>query len=119
MATRTPGFVAVPTIPQVGIDPWQYYFLNSIKENIELLTGQRGDLGAGSRAVAKSQISVNAAPEQKMTRITAEGAGISVSGAQVPSLDDYAKLLSNVQELANDVAALRGTLNLLISQIKA
>lgn len=119
MATRTPGFVAVPTIPQVGIDPWQYYFLNSVKENIELLTGQRGDLGAGSRAVAKSQISVDVAPEQKMTRVTAEGAGISVSGAQVPSLDDYAKLLSNVQELANDVATLRGTLNLLISQIKA
>ena len=119
MAVRTPGFTALPSIPQINIDPWQYYFLNSVKENLELLTGQRGGVARSASAVFKSQISLDSAPEQKMTRVTAEGAGISVSGAQVPSLDDYAKLLSNVQELANDVAALRQTLNILISQIKA
>jgi hypothetical protein len=37
----------------------------------------------------------------------------------VPSLDDYTKLLVNVQQLANDVATVRNTLNTLIQQLKA
>jgi hypothetical protein len=54
-----------------------------------------------------------------MSRVTAEGAGFTISGVTVPSLDDYVKLLSNVQQLANDVASLRGTVNALIGQLKA
>jgi hypothetical protein len=54
-----------------------------------------------------------------MRQVTAEGAGFTVSNVTVPSLDDYVKLLSNVQQLANDVASIRNTLNVLIQQLKA
>jgi hypothetical protein len=53
-----------------------------------------------------------------MTQVTATGAGYTISGVTVPSLDDYIKLAQNVQSLANDVANLRSTLNALISQLK-
>jgi tRNA threonylcarbamoyladenosine modification (KEOPS) complex Pcc1 subunit len=46
------------------------------------------------------------------------GAGFTISGVTVPSLDDYNKLAVNVQQLANDVASLRATVNTLINQLK-
>jgi hypothetical protein len=53
-----------------------------------------------------------------MQRVTAEGKGYTISGNNVADLDDYAKLVVNVQELANDVAYLRNVLNGLIAQLK-
>jgi tRNA threonylcarbamoyladenosine modification (KEOPS) complex Pcc1 subunit len=53
-----------------------------------------------------------------MQRVTAEGAGFTISGVTVPSLDDYTRLVTNVQQIANDVAALRATVNALINQLK-
>jgi hypothetical protein len=53
-----------------------------------------------------------------MQRVTAEGTGFTISNVTVPSLDDYSKLVTNVQQLANDVANLRATVNVLILQIK-
>ena len=53
-----------------------------------------------------------------MRRVTAEGKGYTISGQNVPDLDDYAKLIVNVQDLANDVAYLRSVINVLIAQLK-
>jgi hypothetical protein len=53
-----------------------------------------------------------------MTRVTATGAGFTISGVNVPSADDYIKLVSDVQQLANDVANLRATVNTLVNQLK-
>ena len=67
-----------------------------------------------------------------MTNVTATGAGaavltaftivnnsVNVTGrANVPILEDYNSLLTNVQQLANDVARLRATVDILISQLK-
>jgi hypothetical protein len=53
-----------------------------------------------------------------MQRVTAEGTGFTISGVTVPSLEDYGKLIANVQQLANDVATLRNTVNALINQLK-
>lgn len=114
---RLPTFAAVPNIPLSELNNWQYSTLNSLKENVELLTGARS--GGQLRAVTKAQLSVAAPPAQTMTNVTAQGAGYTISGASVPTLDDYVKLVANVQSLANDVAALRSTVNLLIAQLKA
>jgi hypothetical protein len=56
-----------------------------------------------------------------MTKVSAEGAAIGLKDEQVsvPTSDDYVKLVSNVQTLANDVASLRSTVELLIKQLKA
>jgi hypothetical protein len=118
MATRPPRFSAIPTIPQSGLTDWQFQTLNAMKENIELLTGARGSGAASASAVTRSSITVLEAPAQTMQRVTAQGLGFTISGVLVPSLDDYIKLASNVQQLANDVATLRSIINTLITQLK-
>jgi hypothetical protein len=50
--------------------------------------------------------------------VSATGKGYTISGQNVADLDDYGKLINDVQLLANDVAALRNTLNALIGQLK-
>lgn len=117
MATRTPSFAAVPNIPLSDLNNWQYATLNSLKENVELLTGARSN--GQLRAVTKANITVAAPASQTMTTVTAQGVGYTVSGVTVPSLEDYVTLIANVQSLANDVASLRSTVNSLIAQLKA
>ena len=131
MATRQARFTAIPAIPQSGVNQWEYSTLTALKDNVELLIGAKGETGAASRALTKGQLSVSEVPTQSMRQVTAEGTGFTIpvySGSingqltgyvNVPSIDDYIKLLSNVQQLANDVAAVRNTLNVLINQLKA
>ena len=116
MATRPPRFSAIPNIPQQGLTDWQFVTLNAMKENLDLLTGARGNITG--TAITKGNITVVDVPAQSMQRVTAEGVGYTVSGVTAPSLDDYGKLITNVQQIANDVAALRTTLNTLITQLK-
>lgn len=118
MAVRPPRFTAIPNIPQQGLTDWQSVTLNAMKENLELLTGARGNSAVSAAAITRGSVTVTDAPTQTMQRVTAEGAGFTISGVTVPSLDDYGKLVTNVQQLANDVAALRNTVNALINQLK-
>ena len=49
-------FVGIPAITQ-GLTPWQKMFMDATKENLELITHQRGD---GSKAaVLKGDITVD------------------------------------------------------------
>jgi hypothetical protein len=118
MAVRPPRFTAIPNIPQQGLTDWQFVTLNAMKENIELLTGARGNSAVSATAITRGSVTVQGAPAQSMQRVTAEGVGFTISGVTVPSLDDYVKLITNVQQLANDVAALRNTVNALLNQLK-
>jgi hypothetical protein len=118
MATRKPTFTAIPNIPTQGLSSWQFTTLNAMKENVELLMGARGRSALPASAITRGAITVDNAPAQNMQRVTADGAGFTISGVTVPSLDDYVKLVGNVQQLANDVAVLRNTVNALINQLK-
>jgi len=111
-------FSAIPALPQTGIDVWQVRVLGALKENVELLTGARAEPDGASIAITKAKITVDPPPAQSMTQVKAAGAGAVVSGTSVPLLQDYSKLLSDVQTLANDVAALRATVEKLITQLK-
>jgi hypothetical protein len=53
-----------------------------------------------------------------MRQVTATGAGFTISGQNVASLEDYAKLIVDVQTLIGDVAYIKDVLNTLISQLK-
>lgn len=117
MATRGPRFTAIPSIPQQGLTDWQFNTLNAMKENLELLVGSRGSDNS-VRAVVSGQVTVSNPAAQTMSRVTATGSGYTLNNVTVPSLDDYTKLVSDVQLLANDVAALRATVNTLINQLK-
>lgn len=117
MATRNSRFSAIPNIPQSGLTDAQSSTIFALKENVELLIGSRGS-GNATRAILGGQVTVANPATQTMSRVTATGAGFTISGVTVPSLDDYNKLAVNVQQLANDVASLRSTVNTLINQLK-
>jgi hypothetical protein len=118
MAVRPPQFTAIPNIPQQGLTDWQFSTLNAMKQNLELLIGARGNSATSAAAITRGSITVVDAPAQTMQRVTAEGSGFTISGVTVPSLEDYGKLVNNVQQLANDVATLRNTVNALTSQLR-
>jgi len=111
-------FSAIPNPPQSDMTGWQYYMLNALKENVDLLTGARGEKDGASRAITKASVTITSVPAQTMRQVTAQGAGVNIEGAVVPALQDYVELLKNVQSLANDVASLRDTLNTLIGQLR-
>jgi hypothetical protein len=117
MATRGARFTSIPSIPQGGLTDWQFNTLTALKENVELLTGARGSDNS-VKAVVSGQVTVANPPNQVMTRVNAEGVGFTVGSATVPSLDDYVKLVTNVQQLATDVSNIRATLNTLINQLR-
>lgn len=112
-------FTGVPSLPQSNIDAWQMSVLGALKENVELLTGSRGEADGASRALLKGQLTVAPPPSPSLTAISARGAGVTISGVQVPTLADYLSLLRDVQLLANDVVRLRATVDTLIQQLRA
>jgi|GEM_PF-1674595 len=117
MATRS-RYTAVPAVPLVGVEEWQSQILNALKENVELLTGTRGEPDLASAAVNIARLAVSVPPVQTMQRVSANGSGVTISGANVPILEDYNQLLTDVQKLANDVANLRATVEILITQLR-
>ena len=114
-----PRFTAIPALPQSGVDEWQLRVLSAIKENVELLTGPRGEEDRNSVALVRSRLNVSPPAAQTMTQVSAQGSGVTVSGVNIPTLDDYGRLLSDTQRLANDVAALRATVEALVNQLRA
>tara|TARA_R110000803_G_scaffold126541_1_gene194113 strand:+ start:3527 stop:3925 length:399 start_codon:yes stop_codon:yes gene_type:complete len=130
LSTRYSG---IPAVPTTGVDEWQSRMLSAIKENVELLAGIRGESDLASKAITKAQVSISDPVAQVMTNVSAAGAGtnvltsFSISGdvvtvtgqASVPVLDDYTNLVVDVQSLANDVANLRATVQLLLTQLRS
>ena len=119
MGKRTVGFSTIPQVPHEGLSPMQHQLLNTLKENVELLTGTRGGTAVNNRAVTTGQVGVRPVGTLTTPRITATGAGVSIDGASVPTLEDYAQLMADVQGVMNDVATLRATLNTLIQQLRS
>ena len=105
-ATRANRFTGIPALPQSGFSDYQNILIGSVKENVELLTGLRGEGDKASKAVTKLQ------------QVTAKGKGFTISSQEVAGLEDYGKLLLDVQTLASDLAETRATLNFLIKQLK-
>lgn len=112
-------FTSIPSLPQQGVEEWQFRILGAMKQNIELLIGSRGEQDLSSRALLKSSVRIESAPEPSLRSISAVGSGFTISGAQVPSLADYQALVRDTQLLANDVAQLRATVNTLLAQLRS
>jgi hypothetical protein len=113
-----PRFTAIPSIPTANVVEWQGQIMSSLKENVELLAGIRGEADLASRAITGDRVKVKIFDAPTFARVTATGAGYNVSGVDVAALSDHAKLITDVQTLANDVAIIRQLLNALISQVK-
>lgn len=109
-------YASIPAVPQQGVSDWQFQYMNAVKQNLELLAAQRGD--TGYQALLKGQLGVVPVGDLSMTQVTAVGAGFTISGSDVAGLEDYSKLLIDVQRLANDVGYIKDVLNTLIAQLK-
>ena len=52
-------FTAIPGVPQTNITDEQSLLISTIKQNVELLAGIRGEEDSQSKAVTKGDIDVN------------------------------------------------------------
>jgi len=113
-----PKFTGIPNPSPQGKSPLDVQFLGAIKENVEVLTGQRGDKALSSAAVLRENVLSADPAVQKSTRLTATGAGLNISNAQVPSYADYAKALADIQTLSSDLANLRTYVTQLVTALR-
>lgn len=116
-----PGrFIAVPNIPPdtSELKDWQAGLFSAVKENVELLSGTRGEADLLSRAIIRGDITVVQLGGQLMGRVSASGAGYTISSVDVASLESHLALREDVQVLANDLYATRLAFDLLIRNLK-
>lgn len=111
-------FSGIPSVTQVEIEPQLARILYALKENVELLTNQRGEPDRASVALLSGGITT-AQASNTFNGLTAKAVGVEISGGvAVPLLSDYVKALQDIQTLAYDVAVLRDTVNTLIAQLR-
>lgn len=116
-------FPSIPIVPQSGLSSDEVQFFNAIRESVGLLTGTIPESGQFNRAVTKGTISNIPTPSVTSTQLTsrAESVTITVSGnqTQVPSYTDYARLVTDVRNLAASIDGLQTSVRELITQLKA
>ena len=111
-------FSGIPAIPFTGLDPATARVLSSLKENVELLTGGRGEEGQISRALTRGQVNLRPLPQPAFGNMTAQADGFNIQGADVVSLSDYRRALDDIQRLARDVEVLRQYVDTLTQQLR-
>lgn len=136
-------FSGIPSLPQSGVDEWNLRTLGALKQNVELLTGSRGEADLASKALIRSQFTVNPPPSPSLTSVSQLSIAPNISGITAVNVTPVASgtpvIVANagwtgflsslqsggyasaqdVQRLASDVAQLRAVLNTLIAQLKA
>lgn len=136
-------FSGIPSLPQSGVEEWNLRTLGALKQNVELLTGSRGETDLASKALIRSQFTVNPPPSPSLTSVSQLSVSPDISGIAAVNVTPVASgtpvIVANagwtsflsslssggyasaqdVQRLASDVAQLRATLNTLIAQLKA
>lgn len=113
-----PGrFIGVPEVPEGALTEVQVSLFNSLKENVELLTGTRGENDLASLALVRSDVAVNQLGQQDMARVSARGEGFTISGQDVASLTDFSRLINDVQILANDLVRTRDAFDRLVRSL--
>ncbi|MEM0462112.1 MAG: hypothetical protein QW318_07945 [Candidatus Caldarchaeum sp.] len=110
-------FAAIPLVPTGTVPEPVFRLLVAMKENIDILTGT-GPTGRSQRAVLKSDFSLPPISGRLNYSMNARGAGVSFSGVQVPVLEDYAKLLQDVQNLSIIVAEQQAYIARLVEELR-
>lgn len=108
------SFTSIPNVPQQGeLSDWEARFFTALKQNVDLLTGQRGTEFA---AVLSGAVLIAPVPAMTLRQITT-GDSLTVSGSAVTSYTNYTTLIADMTKLANDVSAVRARLNALIASL--
>ena len=113
-------FVATPEIPAAvgGLLDWQAVLFSAIKENVELVTGTRGEGDLASRAIVRGDFTVKQVGTQVMHTIaTISPQGFTVGSDEVASLASHRALREDVQSLADDLVITRRMFDLLIRNL--
>jgi hypothetical protein len=110
-------FSGVPAVPIELVEPQVARILSALKENVELLTNQRGETDGASVALTAGSVTV-APVTATFQGLSAQAVGTEVNNVAVPLLSDYVKLLQDFQRLSYDVAVLRTAVNNLIAQLR-
>ena len=110
-------FASIPQVPEGATEDWEIQFLNSMKENIELLTGDRGLAVGAAAAVLRGDVDVSAVPPG-LEAVGARASGFTIGGEDVAGLEEFSRLITDVQSLTNDVRRMRDTLNLMIRNMR-
>jgi len=63
-------FSGIPSLPQSGVEEWNLRTLGALKQNVELLTGSRGETDLASKALIRSQFTVNPPPSPSLTSVS-------------------------------------------------
>jgi len=113
-----PQYQGIPALPEEQIPQWQYDVLAAMKENIEIMMGGRGP----GRSVTNDTIGVEPRDWQQMKQVSARGDFYSITTGSgtfnMPAIEDYVKLLNDVQQLATDVANIQNALNALLKNMR-
>ncbi len=110
-------FSGIPSTSLEAVEPQLARVLAALKENVELLTNQRGEADRASVALLSGNITT-AQAANVFNGLTAKAVGTRVNSVVVPIMSDYVKALQDIQTLAYDVAVLRDTVNTLIAQLR-
>lgn len=116
-------FTGIPSVPEGVAGEWQASLLETVKENVELLTGQRGERDRASAAVTKGDVAIRGVSSSVFPGVTARGNGFEITPpnqptVEVAALEDYVKLIGDVRLLGEEVTRLRSTVDVLIRQIR-
>lgn len=119
-------FAGIPDIPEGLGQEWAPDLIGALKQNVELLAGIRGETDRASAAVLRGDVEVNRLPPANLQslsyepyEVTAEGQGFEIQGQQVASLDDFAKLISDVISVSNNTQRLANDLTRLAQDVSA
>lgn len=119
------SFAPIPDVPMDGLNLAESGLFKALKENAEILAGVRVQ---GVRAVTSDTITIQPANNQSSPRVTAGAQGYATSypnSASVTyplviiSATDYANLVTDVQNVMNDLAKVQNVVNSLIAQLRS
>ncbi len=103
-------FVATPEVPTGGgLLDWQAVLFSAMKENIELLTGTRGEGDLISRAIVRGDIA--------STRLGTQSMHTAQHYNEMATADALVAIRNDMQNLANDVYHTRNAFNDLIKEL--
>ena len=109
-------YVATPEVPSTEIVA-QSILLSAFKENVELLTGTRGESDFASMAIVRGDLTVNQVGQQEMINVNRSSVVEPANTAAAASAATINDLRNDVQVLANDLFTTRQTLDLLIRNL--
>lgn len=114
-------FAAIPPVPQDSdLSDWEVRFLSALKQNVELLTAQRGT-DTGSAAVLSGNITAQQLGGLTLQGFSAQGSASAIdvtTTGSCPSIADYVLLMNDIAVLSADLAATRYTVDALIAQLR-